>query len=83
MRRPFRAAALAAISILGGLTMFGPAQSLSGNPTRSNQQVLDEIANYLSWKQVNDEPIFVPAFKELPLSGNLLNLVGLRAAVSG
>lgn len=83
MRRPFRAAALAAISILGGLTMFGPAQSPSGNPVRSDQQVLDEIVNYRSWEQVNDEPILVPAIQELPLSGRPLNLVNLQASVSG
>lgn len=85
MRRPFRAAALAAISILGGLTMFGPAQHRhrSSGQTSANKRILGEIANYRSWEQVNDEPIFVPARVEILESGNRLNLINLQAAVSG
>lgn len=82
MRRPFRAAALAAISILGGLTMFGPAQSPSGHPVRSDQQVLDELVNYRSWKKVTDEPIVVPGRLEL-LAGSQLDREQLRISAMG
>lgn len=84
MRRPVRAAALAAISILGGLTMFGPAQHRhrSSGQASANKRILGEIANYRSWEQVNDEPILVLSRIEL-LSGNTLNLANLQASVSG
>lgn len=84
MKRPFRAAALAAISILGGLTMFGPAQHRhrASGQTSANKRILGEIANYRLWEQVNDEPILVLSRIEL-LSGNTLNLANLQASVSG